>query len=607
LAIDSTGNLYVADSINSVVRQIALNGFITTFAGTGDYGDTGNGGLAAAAELEYPFGLAIDAAGDLYISDQDANQVRKVTQAVISAFAGNGAAGSTGDGGLATSAELNAPGLLTTDAAGAVYISDTGNNRVRKVAGSLIATVAGTQTCCGTKNGATGTYIGPPGGLAVNAAGTLFVAEPGLQSISAVTPDGAITLIAGTGNIGFSGDGGLALAAMLAEPNGLWLDSKGDILIADTYNSRIRELIPDAPTQLSISGGDAQTGTAGTPLALPLTVTASFQAGVPIAGISIAFAVTSGTAFLSAATTTTDATGTAGVGVTLGGTPGPVTITATLTGLPPVQFHLTAVAAPVIPAIATGGISGAGGSIPPVAALSPGGLATVYGFNFAPAGTSQQVQASDFVNGSLPTQLAGVCVQVGGVPAFLTYVSATQINFQVPEVPVGASANVVVIANCGGSSPTPTAPVAVPVQAATPEFLYWVKNATGANPVIAVNAVTGAYVGATGLIAGVNFVPAKPGDYLTIYGVSFGPTNPAIAPGIAPASVAGVTNAYSAVLGTNALPEANLLYVGASPGTAGLYQMNIQVPAGLADGNYPLVLTLGTFSTPTGAYLTIQN
>lgn len=137
LVFDATGNLYVADSINSVVREIGLNGFISTFAGTGDYSSTGNGGLATSATLEYPFGLAIDAAGAIYISDQDANVVRKVSQAIINNFAGNGAAGSTGDGGLATSASLNAPNLLATDAAGNVYIADTGNNRVRKVASGL--------------------------------------------------------------------------------------------------------------------------------------------------------------------------------------------------------------------------------------------------------------------------------------------------------------------------------------------------------------------------------------------------------------------------------------------------------------------------------------
>jgi uncharacterized protein (TIGR03437 family) len=148
--------------------------------------------------------------------------------------------------------------------------------------------------------------------------------------------------------------------------------------------------------------------------------------------------------------------------------------------------------------------------------------------------------------------------------------------------------------------------ISAPTLAATPEFLFWVKNATGTNPVIAVNAVTGAYVGAAGLIPGVSFAPAKPGDYLTIYGISFGATNPAVAPGAAPSAIAPVANA-TVTFGTSPLPAANLIYVGVSPGTAGLYQVNIQVPAGLADGDYPLTLNLGSFSTPMGAYLTVKN
>ncbi len=100
------------------------------------------------------------------------------------------------------------------------------------------------------------------------------------------------------------------------------------------------------------------------------------------------------------------------------------------------------------------------------------------------------------------------------------------------------------------------------------------------------------------------FVPAKPGDYLTIYGISFGEVNPAVAPGVAPSTIAPVANA-TLTLGT--LPAAAPLYVGVSPGTAGLYQVNIQVPAGLVDGNYPLTLNIGTFSPPVGAYLTVKN
>jgi uncharacterized protein (TIGR03437 family) len=163
-----------------------------------------------------------------------------------------------------------------------------------------------------------------------------------------------------------------------------------------------------------------------------------------------------------------------------------------------------------------------------------------------------------------------------------------------------------VTTGCGSATPVVGPTISVPTLAATPEFLFWVKNAIGANPVIAVNAVSGVYVGSAGLIPGVAFTPARPGDYLTIYGISFGGTNPAVAPGAAPTVIAPVANA-SVTLGTNPLPAADLIYVGASPGTAGLYQVNIQVPAGLADGDYPITLNLGAFSTPTGAYLTVKN
>ena len=223
--------------------------------------------------------------------------------------------------------------------------------------------------------------------------------------------------------------------------------------------------------------------------------------------------------------------------------------------------------------------------MPSVTAISPGGLASIYGINFASAGTSRQVQGSDLVNGVLPTNLAGVCVQVDGQPAFLTYVSPGQVNIQVPAVHVGVNVSVQVTTGCGSTSPLVGPAISAPTLAATPEFLFWVKNATGTNPVIAVNAVTGAYVGAAGLIPGVSFTPAKPGDYLTIYGISFGATNPAVAPGAAPSAIAPVANA-TVTFGTSPLPSANLIYVGVSPGTAGLYQVNIQVPAGLADRDY---------------------
>jgi uncharacterized protein (TIGR03437 family) len=604
IAIDSSNNLYIADSVNSVVREVGVNGFISTIVGTGDYGDSGNNVQANAAQLKFPYGLAVDSAGNLYISDFDANRVRKVTpNRIITNFAGTSDAAFSGDGGLATSAALNSPEALATDAAGNLYIADAGNLRVRKVSGGIISTIAGTnKVSSGTS--ATSTIIGAPGGIAVDAAGNIFISELDFGYVIEVLPDGTILKIAGNGNFAYSGDG-IALNQSLNEPAGLAMDSRGNLVVAERGNSRIRELIFDAPTQLTISGGDGQSAVAGSTLPVPLTVVAAFQAGVPVGGLPVTFALTSGVATLSAVSTSTDASGAAGISVTLGNAPGPVVITATL-GSFSVTFHLTATAATPLPTISTGGVDGAGGSVPAVTSISPGGFASLYGINFAPAGTSRSVLGSDLVNGILPTNLAGVCVQVDGLPAFLTYVSPAQVNIQVPAVHTGTNVTVQMTTGCGSASPLAGPSISVPSSSATPEFLFWTKTATGANPVIAVNAVTGAYVGAAGLIPGLTFVPAKPGDYLTIYGISFGAANPVVAPGAAPSAIAPVPNA-NVTFGASALPAANLIYAGVSPGTAGLYQVNLQVPAGLADGDYPLTLNIGAFHTPAGAYLTVKN
>jgi uncharacterized protein (TIGR03437 family) len=238
--------------------------------------------------------------------------------------------------------------------------------------------------------------------------------------------------------------------------------------------------------------------------------------------------------------------------------------------------------------------------------ISPGGLATIFGSNFAPAGTVRAVQAADLVNGNLPTNLAGTCVVADGQQAFLTFVSPGQINFQVPAITVDATVDVQVVANCGGADEVRGAAAKVRTAAASPEFLYWLKNTDGRNPVIAVNAVTGGYVAAAGLIPGLTFAPAKPGDILTIYGISFGPTSPAFAPGAAPVTTANTTNAASVTLGTITLNPADVLYAGVSPGIAGLYQLNIQVPENTPDGDLPLTLSVGSFKTPSLGFLTVR-
>ena len=142
--MDAAGNLYIADTANNVVRRVDSNGVISNFAGTGTAGSSGDGSAATGAQLNGPQGLAVDSAGNLYIADTQNHRVRKVTGGTISTVAGSGTAGFAGDGGAAGSAQLNLPFGVAVDAAGNLYIAEFGNNRVRKVAaGGTISTLAG--------------------------------------------------------------------------------------------------------------------------------------------------------------------------------------------------------------------------------------------------------------------------------------------------------------------------------------------------------------------------------------------------------------------------------------------------------------------------------
>jgi uncharacterized protein (TIGR03437 family) len=283
---------------------------------------------------------------------------------------------------------------------------------------------------------------------------------------------------------------------------------------------------------------------------------------------------------------------------------GSVLITAPeLAGSPQtVAVTLTVFSSPVL---WQGGVAGAGGSAMPVTEISPGALVSIYGAAFAPPGTARGLEAADLFGGILPTRLADVCVDVDNKPAYLFYVSPGQINFQAPALAVDQTVDVVVRSHCFAADEVRSAPVPVRVRIATPEFLYWTRPADGKFPVVAVDALTGSYIGTAGLIPDVAFAPATPGEVLTIYGVSFGPTDPAYAPGEAPAAAGATLLKPGVRLGSADLSAEDILYAGVSPETAGLYQLNIRVPQGIADGVYPLVLSLGDYATPAG-YLAIH-
>ena len=257
------------------------------------------------------------------------------------------------------------------------------------------------------------------------------------------------------------------------------------------------------------------------------------------------------------------------------------------------------------PAIAPGGVVGAGLGIPAVTRLSPDGLLTIFGQNFAPAGTARGLTGADLQAGQVPVNLGCTCVAVNHQLAPLVYVSPTQINLQAPSGIHDGGFSVQVIANCGAPGQSASAAQTVSAQPAAPEFFFFQQNASGTNPVAAEDAVTGALIGPAGLLPGAALTPAKPGEFVALYATGLGLTDPAFAAGSVVNQIARGAFPVSVTLNGVPLPARDILYAGAAPGYAGLYQINIQVPAGTPSGNLPVGLSIGGLSTSAGAFLAI--
>jgi sugar lactone lactonase YvrE len=233
---------FISFSIQQIEAQI-----ITTVVGTSIGGYTGDGGQATSAELHHPTKAIFDAFGNMYISDYGNNRLRKVnTAGVINTIAGTGTAGYSGDGGQATAAEINQPDDLTFDTYGNLYFVDIANNRIRKVnTAGIITTIAGNgiQSFSGDGGYATAAELNTPTGLVFDALGNLYIADGVNSRIRKVSTAGIISTIAGCGGAwGYSGDGGQATAAKLSFPNGLAFDALGNLYIADQPNNRVRKV-----------------------------------------------------------------------------------------------------------------------------------------------------------------------------------------------------------------------------------------------------------------------------------------------------------------------------------------------------------------------------
>ncbi|HEY6392401.1 MAG TPA: SMP-30/gluconolactonase/LRE family protein [Bryobacteraceae bacterium] len=234
IALDSSGKIYFADGANNRVRLIS-GGTITTYAGNGTAGFAGDGSAATNAKLNDPIGLALDSSGNLYIADAGNNAIRKVTTSgTISTIAGNNTAGYSGDGGAATSAQLNDPVAVAVDTSGNVYIADANNFVIRMISGTTISTIVGGAATPFTQ-------LNHPDGLALGPGGILYIADTGNKRIAKFA-NGALTSFAGNGTSTFAGDNGPAINASLNDPVGVAVDAAGNVYIADTFHNRIRKV-----------------------------------------------------------------------------------------------------------------------------------------------------------------------------------------------------------------------------------------------------------------------------------------------------------------------------------------------------------------------------
>ena len=247
VAVSDDGTIFVSDNGNQRIRRVDTSGTISTYAGTGESGFSGDGGPATNARLDNPAGVNVDGAGNLYIADRDNNRVRRVSPSgIITTVAGNGEAfGGSGDGGPATDTTVSSPTDVFATEKGTLYISDQGNRRIRRVSPTgTISTVVGNGLLGFSGDGGPGTdaKIGAPAGLVVTADGILYFSDRQNHRIRRLSATGVIATVAGDGNDLFGGDDGPAAAAYLNTPTAVAVDPEGNLLVVDAANDRIRRI-----------------------------------------------------------------------------------------------------------------------------------------------------------------------------------------------------------------------------------------------------------------------------------------------------------------------------------------------------------------------------
>lgn len=545
LSLDSAGNIYVPDPSKHVVYKTDKLGVTTTVAGTGTRGYSGDGALAINAQLSIPGGTAVAPDGTLYITEYGSNHIRKVApNGIITTIAGTGTAGFTGDGGPAISARIYAPYSIVLDSAGNLYFVDIGNYRVRKITpAGIITTVAGSGKCpiLSGDGGPATAADSCPGALALGPDGSIYFTDDGdlryfgFPRVRRVAPDGTISTVAGTGTSGYSGDGGPAVQAKFVGLSGVAVDSAGNLYISDGAGDRIRKV--DSGTgfvnTFAGTGVGGSSGDGGPALKAQINEPAGMVFD------------NAGNLFFADRRN----------------------LKVRKISPPPLPSMQSDVGEP-----AFGGKSGFGSNT----------YMAIKGSNLAQ--TIRTWTAGDFNGPNAPTTLDGVSVTVNGKPAFIYYISPTQININTPEDTAVGPVQFQVKNSLGFSNiATAVRSRLAPALETIPQFLVG-----GKQYVVAYTPDFQTFIGTSNLVSGLTFAPAKPGQTIVIFAIGCGPTNPATQAGVAASQNSSLSLPYELKIGG---VKADVTFAGLLAGTIGLYQFNITVP-NVPAGDQPIELTI---------------
>ena len=530
VSLDAEGNLYVADYTKHQVYKIDALGATTVIAGTARAGFSGDGALATAAQLNGPIGTAVAADGTIYIADYANDRIRKIApNGVITTIAGS-VGGFAGDGGQAAAARINGPISLALDGAGSLYFTDALNRRIRKIAANgIISTVAGTGRFSLSGDGGPATAADAfPCWLALGPDGSLYFTDDGdsrsngNKRIRRVAPNGMITTVAGTGVAGFTGDGGPATAAQLRSASGVAVDAGGNIFIAESFGQRIRKVDPSGKITTYAGTGAAGVGGDGGPA---VSAQFNFPFGLTVDSVGNLYVADRS------------------------------------------NFKIRKISIPPTPAVRTDNpvLTSFGGK----AGFSSNTYVEIYGQNFS--GTQRLWGGSDFSGVNAPTSLDGVSVTVNGRPAFIYYISPNQININTPEDTAAGPVTIQVRAPLGVSNSVVVNRTRLsPTLQTVPQFLI-----DGKQYVVALTPDFATFIGRPGMLAGVSFALAKPGDTVAIYALGCGPTSPPTQAGTVAAQASALTSPYRLRIGGQ---TATVSFAGMVGGTIGLYQFNVVIP-----------------------------